>query len=70
MYLIQVTSGIDNIHKSFCFIFCRLFTVVQASDVIVTGTMDGDGGLQIQFYVQGMRDVISQQVVINAITVG
>ena len=38
--------------------------------MIVTGTMDGDGGLQIQFYVQGMRDVISQQVVINAITVG
>ena len=31
--------------------------------------MDSDNGLQVQLYVQSMREVISQQVVIDAVNV-
>ena len=50
-------------------IFCRQVTAVQASDVIVTNTMDSDDDLQVQLYVQRMGEVISQQVVIDAVNV-
>ena len=39
------------------------------SDVIVTNTMDSDNGLQVQLYVQSVGEVISQQVVIDAVNV-
>ena len=39
------------------------------SDVIVTNTMDSDNGLQAQLYVQSVGEVISQQVVIDAVNV-
>ena len=51
------------------FIFCRQVTAVQASDVIITSTMDSDDGLQVQLYVQRMGVVISQQIVIDAVNV-
>ena len=51
------------------FIFCRQVTAVQASDVIVTNTMDSDDGLQVQLYVQRTGEVVSQQVVIDAVNV-
>ena len=37
--------------------------------MIVNSTMDNDDGLQVQFYVQSMGKVLSQQVVIDAVNV-
>ena len=37
--------------------------------MIVTNIIDSDNGLQVQLYVQRMREVISQQVVIDAVNV-
>ena len=37
--------------------------------MIVTNTMDSDDDLQVQLYVQRMGEVISQQVVIDAVNV-
>ena len=39
------------------------------SDVIVTNTMYSDNGLLVQLYVQSVGEVISQQVVIDAVNV-
>ena len=37
--------------------------------MIVTNTMYSDNGLQVQLYVQSVGEVISQQVVIDAVNV-
>ena len=37
--------------------------------MIVTNTMDSDDDLQVQLYVQSLGEVISQQVVIDAVNV-
>ena len=37
--------------------------------MIVTNASDSDNGLQVQIYVQSMGEVISQQVVIDAVNV-
>ena len=50
-------------------LFCRQ-TSVQASDVVITGTRDTSSGLQVQFYVRGMRGgVIPASAAVSAIQV-
>ena len=64
-YIYRKCKGINDTHLIFYYSSSRH----QVSDVIVTSTMDSDNGLQVQLYVQSMREVISQQVVIDAVNV-
>ena len=53
-------------HFSF---LCRQ-TIVSASDVVITGIRDTSSGLQVQFYVRGMRGgVIPASAAVSAIQV-
>ena len=42
---------------------------MQASDVVITSTMDTSSGLRVNMYVQGTRGVIPQQDIISALQV-
>ena len=43
---------------------------MQPSDVIITGTRDSDRGLEVQFYVQGMRGgVVPASAIVSAVEV-
>ena len=50
-------------------LFCRQ-TSVQASDVVITDTRNTSSGLQVQFYVRGMRGgVIPASAAVPAVQV-
>ena len=59
-----------NVPTHMHYLLCRQPNTVQASDVVITDTRDSGSGLEVQFYVRGMRGgVIPASAIVPAIQV-